>query len=485
MQHLHIRQRQHSNVPKGLMHVIVSVRRLALNASTATKYFLATVAVALAQDLSSAQTLPTSEDGHNTYEVILHDEAPYFNPKQLRVPLGSTVTWKNVGPALVHSITITTDSNTTQSGSIFPGKSWTHTFNQASVVRTACGIHPYMFGFVIVGEVAEEAVSAIMTHANVFTSQATKAEIMEFPMPVVGSVPGIIEIDPQDNAWFTMGGGGWGNIAYPPLALVGRLSIAGEFDQYTLPTDACGSSGLSISPDGVVFVTELMSGRIARIDWKSKVVEEYPIQTNPAWPTGLDIDGGGNVWFSMTRGNKVGLLNAHGTVREFPLPTVEAHPTGLKLDQAGNVWIAERDAGKIACLRPDETFVEFGIPTPKSKPSGIDLDEDGRVWFAERAGNAIGVIENGSIREYPLPTPNSGPFFLRVDYHGHVWFTETYGNRIGVLDPKTGAVNEYNIPTADSWPGGLAFDSQGNVWFTEQLGNKVAVLLHPKNDSVQ
>lgn len=432
---------------------------------------------------SAAASFPAPQA--SSFEVVLRDEAPYFNPQRLRVPVGSTVVWRNHGPALVHTIVVSTDAGTLTSGSIFPGATWSHTFREPAIVKTACSVHPYMYGFVIAGDISDERIASVTSPVHDTTVHSAPGEILEFPLPVAAAVPGIIAVDEQDFAWFTMGGGGWANINHPPLHFVGRLSKEGDFSQFEMPTRASGPSGLALSPQGTVFITELMAGKLAKLDSKRRIIEEIPTASALSWPTGLDFDRDGNLWFAMTRANRIGVLSPDGAMREFAIPTVDARPTGVKVDRQGNVWFAERDRGKLGCLRRDRTFVEYALPTSDAKPAGIAIDELGRIWIAERSGNALAVLEQGAIREYRLPRPNSGPFFLRVDYFGNIWFTETFGNRIGVFKPSTGAFTEYDIPTPDSWPGGLDIDSQGNVWFTEQLGNKVAVLINGRPDATK
>lgn len=413
-----------------------------------------------------------------TLNIVLHDQAPYFNPKRVRVGRGSTVVWNNQGPALVHTILINSTKGAVRSGSIRPGQTWSYTFTEAedAVIKTSCEVHPYMYGMIIVGNPPDALVSAMESTVG-SASGGALARILEFPLPVPNSVPGIIAIDSDDNIWFTMGGGGFANINYPPLSKIGRLTIDGDVTVYTLPTPAAGPSGIAISPDGIVFVTELFGNKIARLDPSRHLIEEYPIPTPESWPTGLVLDAEGNLWFNETKGNKIGRLSAAGVITEFDVPTSASRSTGMAIDQQGNIWIAEREASKIGCLRRDRTFVEYSLPRPGARPTGITVDDRGRVWFAERAGNAIGVLEDGQVREYPLPNAQSAPFFPVVDRDGKVWVTEMFGNRVQMLDPLSGKTVEYAIPTPDSWPLGMAFDSQGNIWVAEQLGNKVAVML--------
>ena len=452
-------------------------RARALCAWTSAFGLALALTAAPATPLGAAETASGAAAG--AYTVELFDQAPYFQPKRLKIDPGSTVTWVNRGPGLIHTVVVWSAEGEDHSGPIGPGTSWSHTFSGDAVVKTSCEIHPYMYGIVVVGDPPASLISAIEAQAGVPSSPGVSVEVVEFPIPIPDAVPGIVSIDRQDNVWVTLGGGGWGNIAHPPLPHFGRLTADGDFTAYSTPTPASGPSGLLVGDGGLIYITALMAGKIIRFDPASGSIEETSVPTEPSWPTGLDLAADGSLWFSETKGDKVGRLSPDGVISEIRVPTEGAHPTGLGIDSKGNVWISERDGSKIGCLRPDGTFIEYQIPTPRAKPSGLHVDSQDRIWFAEREGNKIGMIRDGVVTEYPLPEPKSGPFFPVEDANGLIWFSEVYANRLGVLDPESGAIVKIALPTPDSWPGGLAFDSQGTLWFAEHLGNKVGMILNP------
>jgi virginiamycin B lyase len=416
------------------------------------------------------------QSSNKEFKVDLYDDTPYFNPKRIRVPNGTTVTWENHGPGLTHTIVFVGENGTVHSGPLRPKQIWSHTFAGDTVIKISCEIHPYMYGMVVVGDPPGDMIKAVETELQRPTVGQASARIIEFPLPIPNSVPGILAVDGEDNVWLTLGGGGWGNINFPPLDKFARLTIDGDISIFSTPTPDSGPSGLLIDPDGTIFITELMAGKIARFSPRQKTIEEFTVPTTPSWPTGLAVERDGSLWFNETKGNKVGKLLRDGTIVEYPVPTDGANPTGMVIDARGAVWIAERDAGKVASITKSGLFVELSLSTPNAKPAGMALDSRGRVWVAERSGNKLAVIEGGVVREYPLPNPNSAPFFVVPDVDDNIWFSEVFGNRIGVLVQKTGDIVEFGLPTKDAWPGGLAFDQQGNLWFTEQLGNKVGVL---------
>ena len=434
----------------------------------------------------SAENVEKALNTAPTIKIVIRDNAPYFSPKRQNIKRGTTVVWDNQGPALIHTIFIRTASGDVHSGSIKPGQSFQYKFAEEddAVVKTSCEVHPYMYGVLVIGNPPTSLIAAVEGEAKDPAAPALSVHVRDFPLPVKDSVPGILAVDSEDAIWFTMGGGGFANINYPPLDLIGKLTADGDVITYKLPTPASGPSGLTLGPDDTVYVTEFFGNKIARLNPRRRVMEEFPIPTEDAWPTGLALDNAGNLWFNETNGNKIGRLSLSGKIKEYPVPTVAARSTGLAIDGQGNVWIAERDGNKIGCLRTDEVFVEYSIPTPNSKPTGIIVDSKQSVWFSERDGNKIGTIVDGEIRESALPRAGSGPFALWPDRDHKVWFTEIFGGRIGVLNPATGIVNEYELSQSDAWPAGLAMDSAGSLWFSSQLGNRVSALVFNAPKSV-
>lgn len=102
-----------------------------------------------------------SDGEAKSYTVKMVEMA--FDPIEITVPVGSTVTWENVSE-FVH--TVTTDPSVLQdpnnvsspepsvfnSGNLTKGESWSHTFNTPGEVRYCCQPHELvgMFGRVVV-----------------------------------------------------------------------------------------------------------------------------------------------------------------------------------------------------------------------------------------------------------------------------------------------------------------------------------------------
>jgi plastocyanin len=78
-------------------------------------------------------------------EVVIEGFA--FNPAEINVPVGSSVTWSNQD-SMTH--TITARDNTFDSGNLPSGGTFNYTFEEKGTFEYSCTIHPNMEGRVIV-----------------------------------------------------------------------------------------------------------------------------------------------------------------------------------------------------------------------------------------------------------------------------------------------------------------------------------------------
>src|SRR5436309_7058832 len=93
-----------------------------------------------------------------------------FSPTVSRVPVGATVSWKNVDklPHVISGVGWGSVSGYVAAGvpMLQPGETFTHTFTTAGLYPYACYLHPGMSGVVIVGDSDAAATSTT-------TSQST------------------------------------------------------------------------------------------------------------------------------------------------------------------------------------------------------------------------------------------------------------------------------------------------------------------------
>lgn len=87
----------------------------------------------------------TSNSSVGANSVAIQNMA--FNPTTLTVPVGTTVTWKNLDSTSHH---VVSDTGAFDSGVLSNGQSYSFTFNQAGSFPYHCSIHPSMTGTIVV-----------------------------------------------------------------------------------------------------------------------------------------------------------------------------------------------------------------------------------------------------------------------------------------------------------------------------------------------
>ena len=110
---------------------------------------LAFVPAALAWQSQQQDTMSNTAPNSSSPSVSIEDF--YFEPSELTIQPGETVTWTNNGN---HPHTVTADDGSFDSGTLQPGESYSHTFPQAGTFSYFCEIHPFMTGSVTVGAAA-------------------------------------------------------------------------------------------------------------------------------------------------------------------------------------------------------------------------------------------------------------------------------------------------------------------------------------------
>jgi amicyanin len=97
--------------------------------------------------LSGCTTQPSVQNNLQPNNVYISNFA--FNPGELKVKAGDTVTWTNQD-STPHRI-ISDTGNELNSQILSQGGTYSHTFNQAGTFTYHCSIHTYMKGTVTVG----------------------------------------------------------------------------------------------------------------------------------------------------------------------------------------------------------------------------------------------------------------------------------------------------------------------------------------------
>jgi len=210
-----------------------------------------------------------------------------------------------------------------------------------------------------------------ITTAGAFTGFAPACD----PLGGCSIVPLGIAAGPDGNIWFTES----------QRNAVVRLTPAGVFTFFTLPTAGANPNGITAGPDGALWFTESNANQIGRVDPVSGVVTEFAGLSSG--PNRIAAGPDGALWFTESFASRIGRISTSGAVSEFAL-AAGAFPFDIVGGPDGNVWFTEHTAGQLAKITPAGVVTE--VQAVRGGPWGIGRGADGMLWITMLEGNRLG-----------------------------------------------------------------------------------------------
>ncbi|MBI4474022.1 MAG: SMP-30/gluconolactonase/LRE family protein [Acidobacteria bacterium] len=200
-------------------------------------------------------------------------------------------------------------------------------------------------------------------------------------------------------------------------------------------------------------------------------------------PTGVAVDGAGNLYFADSALNRVRRVSTAGTITTYagngtarfggdggPATSASLNaPSGLAIDAAGNLYIADNGNGRIrkvtqstgiitTYVGPETPTVENMMATTLSiSPAGISFDSAGNLFVLSVFRNRIDRIDT-AIQVRLITRGN-----LRLGYSG---------------DNGLVADARFNV-SAVSPPGAITVDAQGNIFIADTNNNRIRAIKGP------
>jgi len=236
-------------------------------------------------------------------------------------------------------------------------------------------------------------------------------------------------------------------------------------------------------------------------------------------PSGVAIDGNGNIWVADTYNNRIQELDLNGNfLRQIGCSsgycsggtgnTAVSQPWAIAIDSSNDIWVTEMGNYRVHEFSGSSygNVLKFGSQgTTKSQfeqPKGIAIDTGGNVWVADITNNNIQEFNSSGTWQKQLgcsgssACPNSsttagqfyGPAGVTFDStsNHYLWVTEVFNSRVQELNSSTGTEiaqmpcttlgQDCTYSTANGYfeaPAGLAFDSSSNLWTVESNGNRM------------
>ena len=245
------------------------------------------------------------------------------------------------------------------------------------------------------------------------------------------------------------------------------------------------------------------------------------------FPTGVAVDGEGNLYIADAPNDRIRKVDSIGTITTIAGtgeqgfsgdggPAIQAQldaPTGVAVDGAGNLYIADRNnsrirkvdsIGTITTIAGGGGFGEDGGPATQARldlPYGVAVDSAGNLYIADTNNDRIRKVDSAGTITTIAGTGEQGfggdggpatqarlnyPYGVAVDGAGNLYIADRYNNRIRRVD-GTGTITtiagtEKRGFSGDGGPAiqaplflptGVAVDGAGNLYIADQYNHRI------------
>ena len=259
------------------------------------------------------------------------------------------------------------------------------------------------------------------------------------------------------------------NVKFAPLASGARKGAVELSDASGNPLATAYISGVGNGPQIAV-----IPGTVTRLG------------TQLSGPSGVAIDGAGNVYIADTGNNRIVEVpwtgSGYGPQETLPVAGLIS-PMGLAVDGAGNLYVASNGNDKVVKLA--RMGNGFGPPvkvvTGLNGPTGVTTDINGNVYITDTLNQRVdqvnwtGASYSGELN---LGNYHRSPTGIAVDGQGNVYFSDPYQNTIAELRSSgTTYLIEIDLSSLQvSFPAALAVDGNSNLYILDSGNNRVIML---------
>jgi len=288
------------------------------------------------------------------------------------------------------------------------------------------------------------------------------------------------------------------------------VAVDGSGNVYVADTD--NQTIRKITPFGVVSTLAGLAGSIGSSDGTGGAARFHN-------PTGIAVDGSGNVYFAdclnhtirmVTPGGVVstlaGLAGSSGSSDGTGSAARFNNPEGVAVDPSGNVYVADTGNDTLRMITPGGVVTTLaglagspgssdgtGSSAQFAGPAGVAVDSGGNIYVADKGNYTLRMVTPaGVVSTLAGLAGNRGisdgtgsaarfyvPYSVAVDASGNVYVADTGNNTLRMVTPagvvstlaglagSTGSSDGTGGAARFSTPYGVAVDGSGNVYVAD------------------
>jgi sugar lactone lactonase YvrE len=268
--------------------------------------------------------------------------------------------------------------------------------------------------------------------------------------------------------------------------LTASVAAGWRLEVVTPPSRLGGSNGMTIGPDGRLYVTQVFGSQITAIDVESGAHEVFsPLGGGIAGPDDAIFGADGTLYATEPLFGRVTARGADGSYRVVGADLPAAN--GVTMDHAGRrLFVDEfRPGGRLMELDPT------GVEPPRifledlDGPNAPCMGPDGRLYFPQVFANQIWCYDLDTGAARLVVDDLARPTAVKFDSRGRIVTSEAAAGRITAIDLESGAREELaavplGIDNVSVGPGDRIFVSHyvdGRV--AEETAGRQRVLSEP------
>ncbi len=258
------------------------------------------------------------------------------------------------------------------------------------------------------------------------------------------------------------------NVSFKPMAAGARMGSVVLW----------GSTG---SPLATAYISGV--GTLPKIGFIPGTITQLGSQLSG--PTGVAVDGQGDVYISDSGNNRVVELpwtgSGYGMQTVVPMNGL-LNPMGLSIDGAGNLYVVSNGNDKVIYLpwTPNGFGTQSKVGSGLYGPSNVAVGANGTVFITDTLNQRLDDIPwtgNAYMQESTVGI-HRAPIGVTVDSAGSLYFTDPYENQISKLVwAGTHFLDQLLIPVRGmSFPYGVATDANEDLFILDAVNNDVVML---------